>query len=268
MGDVGTEFERLVEIMRELRGEHGCPWDKEQTHESLRQYLLEEAYEVIEAIDSGRYDDLKEELGDLLLQVVFHAQIAEEEGRFTILEVVRGINEKLIRRHPHVFGDVVVKTAAEQSQHWEKLKRQEGKKSAIDGVPRSLNALLRAHRIQAKASTVGFDWEKTEQVWEKVREELAELEEAYKNGDQQAVQEELGDVLFAIVNLSRFLRVNPEDALRLTVEKFSRRFRAVEEELRRRGKTAEEADLEEMDAIWENHKRLEKEQGQKQSGER
>ncbi|NOZ56903.1 MAG: nucleoside triphosphate pyrophosphohydrolase [Calditrichaeota bacterium] len=265
MGEIGEAFERLVEIMRELRGEHGCPWDKEQTHESLRQYLLEEAYEVIEAIDSGRYDDLKEELGDLLLQVVFHAQIGEEEGRFTILDVIKGINDKLVRRHPHVFGDVVVKTAAEQSQHWEKLKRREGKKSAIDGVPKSLNALLRAHRVQAKAATVGFDWEKTEQVWEKVREELGELEEAYRRGDQEAIQEELGDVLFAIVNLSRFLHVNPEDALRLTVDKFSRRFRAVEEELRRRGKSAEEADLEEMDAIWENHKRLEKELKSQQS---
>ncbi|MDZ7373487.1 MAG: nucleoside triphosphate pyrophosphohydrolase, partial [candidate division KSB1 bacterium] len=167
MAEIGKQFERLVEIMATLRGEKGCPWDKEQTHRSLRQYLLEEAYEVIEAIDEGRYDDLAEELGDLLLQAVFHAQIAAEEGRFTIADVLQGINDKLVRRHPHVFGDAVIETAREQTRHWEKVKRDEGKQSAVEGVPRELSALLRAHRVQAKASTVGFDWKRADEVWEK-----------------------------------------------------------------------------------------------------
>lgn len=255
--EIGREFERLVELMAALRGEKGCPWDKEQTHRSLRQYLLEEAYEVIEAIDQERYEDLQEELGDLLLQVVFHAQIAAEAGRFTIAEVLRGINEKLVRRHPHVFGEAVVRTASEQTRHWEKLKREEGKRSAVEGVPRELSALLRAHRVQAKAATIGFDWNRVEEVWEKVREELRELEEACARKNPAEIEEEFGDLLFSLVNLSRFIGVNPEDALRQTVEKFIRRFQAVERILLERGKKAGEATLEEMDQIWEEEKRRE-----------
>lgn len=255
MSEVGREFERLVEIMKALRGPKGCPWDKKQTHRSLRQYLLEEAYEVLEAIDQDRLDDLREELGDLLLQAVFHAQIASEEGRFTILDVLREINDKLVRRHPHVFGDVVVETAEEQTRHWERLKRNEGKRSAVDGVPRELSALLRAHRVQAKAATVGFDWQRAEEVWEKVHEELNELKEACASQDQRRVEEEFGDLLFSLVNLSRFIGVNPEDALRQTVEKFIRRFKAVEEVLRERGKSPSEASLAEMDEIWERQKK-------------
>ncbi|MBC7187060.1 MAG: nucleoside triphosphate pyrophosphohydrolase [Calditrichaeota bacterium] len=252
-----NSFDRLVAIMAQLRGEKGCPWDREQTHRSLRQFLLEEAYEVLEAIDQERYDDLKEELGDLLLQVIFHAQIAAEEGRFTIEDVVRGINDKLVRRHPHVFGNAEIRTAEEQTVHWENVKQNEGKESVVDGVPRELSALLRAHRVQSKAATVGFDWENVEQVWPKVEEELAELRRACQLGDQRKVEEELGDVLFSLVNLSRFIRVNPEDALRGTVDKFVRRFKQVEQELRQRGICLRDASLQEMDEVWERVKRQE-----------
>ncbi len=248
------QFDRLVAIMAALRGEKGCPWDREQTHRSLRQYLLEEAYEVLEAIDQERYDDLKEELGDLLLQVVFHAQIAAEQKRFSIVEVLESINEKLVRRHPHVFGQAKIRTAEEQTVHWENLKQHEGKASVVDGVPRELSALLRAHRVQSKAATVGFDWQNASQVWPKVEEELAELRRAYLAGDQNKVEEEFGDVLFSLVNLSRFIHVNPEDALRGTVDKFIRRFKQVERELKARGKGLHEATLEEMDEIWERIK--------------
>ncbi len=243
--------------MAALRGENGCPWDIDQTHESLRQYLLEEAYEVLETIDEGRFEDLKEELGDLLLQVVFHAQIAEEAGRFTIDDVLTGINEKLVRRHPHVFADVEIRTAEQQTVHWEKIKKREGKKSAIDGVPKELSALLRAHRIQAKAAAVGFDWERTEQVWDKVHEEMRELRDACSSGDRAKTEEEFGDLLFALVNLSRFIKVNPEDALRGTIAKFMRRFHEVEAEMAGRGVRMEDASLEEMDAVWEEVKRKE-----------
>ena len=244
--------------MSELRGRDGCPWDKEQTHETLRQYLLEEAYEVLEAIDCRQYDNLEEELGDLLLQVIFHAQIAKEDGHFTIDDVIHGIITKLIRRHPHVFGDVNIKTADQQTIHWEQVKKKEGKKSAIDGVPKQLSALLRAHRIQSKAATVGFDWEKTEQVWNKVEEELCELKEACQSDDFSEIETEFGDLLFALVNLSRFIKVNPEDSLRGTIEKFSRRFYQVEQEITRRNKRMEDSTLEEMDAIWEQVKKKEK----------
>jgi MazG family protein len=244
--------------MAQLRAEGGCPWDREQTHETLRQYLLEETYEVLEAIDQGRYNDLKEELGDLLLQVVFHAQIAAEEGRFTISEVLQAIADKLLRRHPHVFGQAEIRTAQEQTVHWENVKQSEGKESVVDGVPRELSALLRAHRIQSKAATVGFDWENVEQVWPKVEEELLELRRACQLGDQKKVEEELGDVLFSLVNLSRFIRVNPEDALRGTVDKFVRRFKQVERELKARGTPLHEATLKEMDELWDRIKREEK----------
>ena len=245
------KFERLIEIMAMLRSESGCPWDQEQTHKSLRQHLLEEAYEVIDAIDNNDYDELAGELGDLLLQVVFHAQMAAEAGYFTIDDVIEKINEKLVRRHPHVFGDEVINTSAEQTIAWEKSKlHKEGKKSAIDGVPKQLPALLRAYRMQGKAAAVGFDWPEVEPVWEKLNEEVDELKEAIHFGDPDKVEDELGDLLFTIVNMSRFLRVNPEDALRSTIEKFERRFKRVEGELKKRGRTMSDSDLLEMDAIW------------------
>ncbi len=252
------KFSRLLEIMALLRSEQGCPWDREQTHESLRQHLLEEAYEVIEAIDEGRYQDLAEELGDLLLQVVFHAQIAAEANNFTMDDVIETITEKLLRRHPHVFGDAVIKTAAEQIVHWEKNKvHKEGKTSAIDGVPRELPALVRAYRIQNKAAAVGFDWPEATPVWDKIREELNELQQAVEGASPDKIEDELGDLLFSIVNVSRFLKTNPEDALRRTIEKFSRRFKQVEATFAAQGRSLSGATLEEMDAVWEKVKKEE-----------
>lgn len=245
------DFAKLVEIMRILRGENGCPWDKEQNHKSLRQHLIEEAYEVIETIDQGKYKELPEELGDVLLQVVFHAQMAAERGDFTIEDVIQAINEKLLRRHPHVFGDAVIRSADEQITHWENLKKsQEGKKSAIDGVPKELPALLRAYRMQGKAATVGFDWGEIAPVWEKVQEEIQELKEAFDKGSRDGIEDELGDLLFSIVNLSRFLKANPEDALRRTIEKFYTRFIKIEETFAEQERDMRQASLEEMDEIW------------------
>ena len=255
MSRIKNEFGRLVNIMEKLRSNEGCPWDREQTHDSLRQFLLEETYEVLETIDEKNYDELKFELGDLLLQVIFHAQIAKEERRFDIEDVLRGISDKLIHRHPNVFGDVEINSAEEQTVNWEKMKHKEGKKSVIDGVPRELSALLRAHRIQSKAATVGFDWEAVQDVWSKVKEELAEFETAIKSKNQDEIEEEFGDILFTLVNLSRFINVNPEDAMRATTEKFIYRFKKVENEIKKQGKQMNEATLNELDAIWDQVKR-------------
>jgi len=250
--DAQKKFDKLVAIMARLRARDGCPWDIEQTHKSLRQYLLEEAYEVIEAIDRNDFEHLKGELGDLLLQVVFHAQIAAEEKHFTIKDVINSITEKLIRRHPHVFSDAKIETSAEQTVAWEKTKMtKEGKKSAIDGVPPLLPALLRAHRMQGKAAAVGFDWKTVTPVWEKFEEEVQELKEAVALGDESRVEEELGDLLFTIVNISRFLKTNPEDALRRTIAKFERRFKQVEQSFAAQGRFIGDATLEEMDEIWD-----------------
>lgn len=245
--------------MAQLRSADGCPWDREQTHATLRQHLLEETYEVIETIDLGKWEELADELGDLLLQVIFHAQMAEEEGRFSIKDVVAAITDKLIRRHPHVFGDTVIRNAEEQIVHWEKTKlHREGKVSAIDGVPRELPALVRAYRMQNKAAAVGFDWPEVKPVWDKLREEIGELEEEVAAGRADRIEDELGDLLFSVVNISRFLKVNPEDALRGTIEKFSRRFRQVEEAFRLQNRSLADASLEEMDAVWEEVKKREK----------
>jgi len=254
LSSLGQKFENFIKIMAKLRSKNGCPWDKEQTHESLRQCLLEETYEVLESIDQGNWDDLKDELGDLLLQIVFHAQIASEEGEFQFSEVIDTITDKLIRRHPHVFGTVKIKTAEEQSIHWEKLKKLEGKSSVLDGVPKSLSALLRAQRIQQKASTVGFDWPTEEPVWDKIREEIEELKTASKEKNQINMEEEFGDILFSLVNVSRFIGINPEDALRKTTEKFIERFKKIEREFEVENKELNKASLEELDAVWEKVK--------------
>jgi tetrapyrrole methylase family protein/MazG family protein len=252
------KFQKLVEIMAQLRSENGCPWDKEQTHESLRQYLLEEAHEVLEAIDQKDSAALEEELGDVLLQVVFHAQIAAESQTFDINGVIDAISEKLVRRHPNVFGDAKIETAKEQMVNWEKLKRAEGKTSAIAGVPKALSLLLRAYRVQQKAAAVGFDWPESEPVWEKIREEILELREAAANGKPDQIEEEFGDLLFSLVNMSRFLAVNPEDALRQAIEKFSARFNKLESEFSATSRELSKASLEEMDAVWERIKQQEK----------
>ncbi len=254
----GAEFEELVAIMAQLRGPEGCPWDKEQTHESLRQYLIEEAYEVLEALDTGDIKHLKEELGDLLLQVVFHAQIASEADQFDVAEVIRGISEKLIRRHPNVFGNQTINTAEEQSINWEKIKKAEGKSSTIAGVPIALSALLRAWRIQQKAATVGFDWPELQPVWDKLEEELEEFKQACRNETPAEMEEEFGDLLFSLVNLSRHLSINPEDALRSTTEKFIRRFQKVEAFFDNKNQNLTDATLTEMDQVWDTIKQEER----------
>ncbi len=243
------EFSEFVGIVRRLRNE--CPWDRIQTHLSLRRCLLEEAYEVLEAIDTGDMDLLKKELGDLLLQVVFHANIAEEENTFTLSEVIDGESKKLIDRHPHVFGDVTVSGEEEVKRNWEKLKKKEGRKSAVEGVPDQLPALLKAYRIQEKASKVGFDWNDSEPAFEKILEEIHELKANVDEGKEiSAVEDEMGDLIFSIVNYSRFLKINPEDALRRTIDKFRKRFEKIEKYAEENGRQLEDMSLEEMDEIW------------------
>lgn len=248
-----SEFTKFVEITKRLRKE--CPWDKEQTHQSIRHSLIEETYEVIEAIDNNNLEELKKELGDLLLHVVFHANIAEEQNEFTLEQVIDGITEKLIFRHPHVFGDTKVTGAEHVKQNWEKLKMKEGRESLMDGVPKELPALLRAHRLTDKASKVGFDWGKKEDAWKKVDEEMAELHHAIESGRQEQVEGEFGDLLFSLVNYSRFINVNPENALRGTVEKFITRFQHIETRLKDMGKDLHSSSLEEMDKLWEEAKK-------------
>lgn len=248
------EFSKFVEIVRRLRKE--CPWDREQTHASVRHSLIEETYEVVEAIDKNDLTALKHELGDLLLHVVFHTSIAEEFNEFTLKEVIEDITMKLIRRHPHVFGDIKVNNSKEVISNWEKTKLTEGRKSILEGVPKELPALLRAHRLQDKASKVGFDWEKKEDAWRKVEEEMRELHTAIESCDQEKIEAEYGDLLFALVNYSRFINVNPENSLRQTIDKFIKRFQYIEKQLKERGKDLHSTSLEEMDSLWEEAKKI------------
>ena len=253
------EFDKLVEVMDRLRAEDGCPWDREQTHASLKPFLLEEAYEVLEAIDLQDDEELCSELGDLLLQVVFHAQIAREEDRFCAADVCRAIVDKLVRRHPHVFGDGRADSPDQVLANWEEIKREERSSRAepasiLDGVPRHLPALLRAQRLQAKAARVGFDWPHIDGPLDKVEEEFAELRQAWNRGDGEEVEEEFGDLLFALVNTGRFLDLCPEDALRRAADKFESRFRAVETVLKEQKKDIDEVTLKEMDRIWDQVK--------------
>jgi len=247
------EFVRFVSIVRRLRYE--CPWDRKQTHRSLRESLIEEAYEVIDALDRRDLPELKNELGDILLHVAMHATIAEQASEFTFRDVLREISGKLIRRHPHVFGGGTARGAGEVLKNWEKLKMREGRTSLLDGVPPALPALQRAFRVQQRASRVGFDWRKKEDVWAKVREELEELRSATRTGTKRRREEEFGDLLFALVNFARFVGVNPEHALRGTVSRFTRRFQYIERELGRKGHNLQDATLEEMDALWKEAKR-------------
>ena len=247
------EFQNLIDIMARLRKE--CPWDKKQTPQSLRQYILEEAYETIESIDDENWDELKKELGDLLLQIIFQAEIAVEENRFTLEEVIRNINEKLIRRHPHVFGDVKVNNAEEVKENWEQIKiHKENRTSLLEGVPRNLSGLLRAQRLRDKAAQVGFDWPEITGVFDKIKEEVEELEESLKERNREAVEFELGDLLFTLVNFARFQDINAEDALRKSINKFVSRFQYIEKRLKDLNKTIYNSSLEEMDALWEESK--------------
>lgn len=256
--EAASAFARLVGIMARLRGADGCPWDKEQTHASIKPYLIEETYEVAEAIERGDDRELCSELGDLLLQIVFHAQMASERGSFTIDDVVRTINEKLVRRHPHVFGNAEVQNSAEVLHHWSRIKAEErshtNDRSAIAGVPRSMPALLRAHRLGDKAAGVGFDWQDPAGVLDKVREELHEMEAAIAEGQGEAARRELGDLLFAVVSLARHLGFNSEDALAAACDRFSARFRHMERALAGNGRDARSLSPIEWDALWESAK--------------
>ncbi|HUP66046.1 MAG TPA: nucleoside triphosphate pyrophosphohydrolase [Thermoanaerobaculia bacterium] len=250
-------FDELVALMTKLRAPGGCPWDREQTLETLRPFVIEEAYEVVEAIDSGSRDSLREELGDLLLQSVFLAEVAREEGTFDIGDVIGSIHDKLVRRHPHVFADVVAKNADAVLSNWEKLKSREREakdQGVLSGVPASLPALLKAHRLTEKAARVGFDWEKTSEIFDKIEEEVGELREAVEQGERSRIEDELGDLLFALVNIARRMGIDSENALQQTNRKFIRRFEHIESSLRQKGRTVDSASLAEMDELWNEAK--------------
>jgi len=267
-----SHLEQLLGIMRRLRDpEGGCPWDREQTFTTIAPFTVEEAYEVADAIERGDFDDLKEELGDLLFQVVFHARMAEEAGRFDFEQVAAAICDKLVRRHPHVFSDAYVGTAAEQTHAWESHKDRERSEQAaaagrragvLDDVPVSLPALSRAVKLQRRAARVGFDWDAVDDIFMKIEEELAELREALRHGDDaDHITEELGDMLFAMVNVARYLERDPEAALRKTNAKFERRFRYVEDGLARQGRAFQDVTLRDMDALWDEAKNKERTKG-------
>jgi tetrapyrrole methylase family protein / MazG family protein len=260
--DSEKPIDRLLDLMRTLRSDKGCPWDREQNLQTLKQYLVEESYEVLDAIDSGNRSRLVDELGDLLLQVVFQAQICSEEGSFTFDDVANAISEKLIRRHPHVFGKVKVSGSAEVLKNWEKIKRTEKDgepRSAVAGIPRHLPALHKAQQVQKKAARVGFDWEAVHQVIEKLDEEVGEVKQAMASKNSRHIREEIGDLLFAVVNLSRFLGHNAEEALDETVAKFIRRFQGIEKRLHALGRKMTDCRLDELDAIWNEIKTEESE---------
>lgn len=261
----GDKFNEFVEIVKRLRKE--CPWDREQTNDSIKAATIEEAYEVVESIEKKNFEELKKELGDLLLHVVFHTIIASETNDFSIDDVIDSIREKLIRRHPHVFGEVKVSGADEVKKNWEEIKMDEGRDSVLEGVPEMLPALQRAHRLQEKAAKVGFDWEKKEDVWKKVIEEIEEMHEIEKMKNQNSdlkndeklyykLEDEIGDVFFALVNYARFLDINPENALRRTNSKFIKRFSYIEEKIKASGRKLSESNLKEMDFYWEESKKV------------
>lgn len=263
----GPSFARLVEIMAQLRAPGGCPWDREQNFDTIKPYLLEETYEVMDAIDARDWEGLADELGDLLLQAVFFAQMASEERRFDIADSLLAINSKLVRRHPHVFADGDAKTADDVLRRWDEIKAEERQaqagegeavpKGLLAGIPRSLPALVEAQKIAAKAAGAGFDWENIEQVFAKLHEELAEIDGARASGEAPKIEEEIGDLLFVVVNIARFLKVDPEQALRKTNSKFRRRFSHVEVGLAAQGKQPQQASIDEMEALWQAAKQRE-----------
>jgi XTP/dITP diphosphohydrolase len=246
-------FERLVSIMIELREK--CPWDRKQTIHTLRTMTIEEMYELADAITGNDFTGIKEELGDLLLHIVFYARIGEEQNQFTLEEAINGVCEKLIARHPHIYGDVTVKNEEEVKQNWEKLKLKEGKRSVLAGVPLALPAVVKATRLQEKARQVGFEWDHLDQVWEKVEEETQELKDAINSGDPVKIEDEFGDLLFSLINYARFLRIDAENALERTNRKFMERFTRMEQKALQEGKSLEEMSLAEMDAIWNSIKK-------------
>lgn len=265
---IGGSFEELVEIMKKLRAPEGCPWDRKQTLETLKGYVIEESYELIDAIDSKDVKNICEECGDLLLQIVFIAQIAAENDWFEVQEIIESLCDKLKRRHPHVFGDLKVRDSEEVRRNWDmiKLLERESKKeepSRLTGIPRSMPALLRAYAIQERAAKVGFDWEKgnLDPIWAKIDEEIRELRKALDEGDAGEVKEEIGDLLFAVVNLSRHIGVNPEEALQGANEKFSARFRFIEESVEGKGRSFNEYSLDELETLWQSAKKAQRTKG-------
>jgi MazG family protein len=248
-----SAFDRLVNIMNDLREK--CPWDKKQTIQTLRQLTIEETYELTDAITDNDWKGIKEELGDILLHIVFYAKIGAEQNQFTLDEVIIGVCEKLIFRHPHIYGDVVVNDEEDVKRNWEKLKLKEGKKSVLSGVPKALPATIKAMRLQEKAKQVGFEWENKEQVWEKVEEEKNELFEAIASGNREDMEDELGDVFFSLINFARFLQLDAENALERTNKKFIHRFTKMEEAAGNEGRALQEMTLEEMDTLWNKIKK-------------
>ncbi len=255
---MNKNFDGLVALMARLRSPDGCPWDRKQTPESLKPFLVEECYEVIDALDEDSPDKVKEELGDLLFQIIFHARIAEERGQFTINDVISSNIEKMTRRHPHVFGDARLSTDKEVLANWEEIKKREKgyetRKSVLEGVPKHLPSLLRAHSLQERAARVGFDWSRIDEALPKLDEEIAEFKESLNSKDAAGIEEELGDIFFMLVNISRFLGVNPEDALRKTISKFIQRFRHIEEYAADAGRSLNDMTLDEMEKLWQESK--------------
>ncbi len=249
-----SKFNDFVAIVKRLRKE--CPWDKEQTNDSIKAATIEETYELVEAIDKKDFEEMKNELGDLFFHVIFHAVIAEEENKFNLDEVIGSIKEKLIRRHPHVFGEVNVNDSEDVKRNWEAIKLTEGRDSVLDGVPEKLPSLHRAYRLQEKAAKVGFDWDNKEDVWKKVIEEIEEMHKSEKEESIQELESEIGDVFFAMTNYARFLGINPENALRKTNEKFINRFKYVEKRVKEKGKKINESNLAEMDIYWNESKSI------------
>lgn len=256
MSEIGKKFEELVALMARLRGPDGCPWDKEQSYKTIAAHTLEETHEVLSAIDREDFDGLCEELGDLLLQILFYSQIASEEKRFNIGDVIGAITKKLIHRHPHVFGDTKVAGSSEVLKKWEELKKSEGKDSVLGGVPKSLPALLKAFRLGEKTSRVGFDWQDVDGILAKVEEEARELHEARKKGDESEVDHEYGDLLFTLANLGRFLGIDPEGSLRRATERFMKRFTWMEKEAKGKNLTLAKISPEEWDKMWERSKEI------------
>jgi len=267
MGNKHADIEKLMLLVAQLRGDNGCPWDKEQTRETLKPMLIEEAYEVLDALDAEDPVELKEELGDLLFQIVFHSRIAQERGEFDLADVIDRSHEKMMRRHPHIFGSADLRTAEDVLKNWEDIKAAEkgvqsssdpeSERSLLDGIPSKLPALHRAYQMTAKASRVGFDWSRLEDILAKMREEESELLEAHLKQDTGKIADEVGDLLFVIVNVARFLGVDPETALARSNRKFNSRFRHVESAIKRQGREMKDASLSEMDALWEEAKKSE-----------